>query len=523
MAKVETAIPFQPLNTYGDSIRLLGTGTYGQVTLTTCHYAVKTMSTNEGFTTASTIREIAALKMITSPYVVPLVDVNLTSEVTNLVMPVADETLFNVMDNPNLDIPSLIRQLGLGLATLHNSNLLHLDLKPSNLLLTRLGPNLLRPEDFNYSKAQLWIADFSICRFHTAVLPSLEETFFTLWYRSPELLLKGPATSYSDVWAFGVILVDLLLSKYHRRKVLFFEAADSAKEQLQNIFKIFGTPTDGSLINLAGWKNSFPKYPNIAKRYFQFAGFSPEEIDVVTSILVLDFMKRPSIFEILCHPWFGLTRFEIPIKLLPREILRAKSRSNEYKWPDQHQRQITISWMGLIVKRLNLSDQSYALGVYLLDSWVARTDNPMNRNYYAYVTASLLIASNFYETYNENPEDYVNATKGAFTLKQLEICTNTILTESQFNLAVVTSYFFIRYHQNPLASLTKKIWRCSLLTKSHFQDPEEVANAILELSSGQQKSKQAITLYQEILALPRFLDTNHVQELLQVKFGCIQT
>ena len=90
-------------------------------------------------------------------------------------------------------------QLLAGMKHLHDNNVVHRDLKLSNLLLTEHG--------------ELKIADFGLAR-HVPPRPSpqmLTPKLVTLWYRAPEILLRCEEYGLtSDLWALGCILGELL-------------------------------------------------------------------------------------------------------------------------------------------------------------------------------------------------------------------------------------------------------------------------------------------------------------------------
>jgi cyclin-dependent kinase 12/13 len=115
--------------------------------------------------------------------------------------------LAGLMDSPMFgsfregQLKCYMKQLLEGLFFLHKNNILHRDIKASNLLINNDGV--------------LKLADFGLAR------PVISETglqytnnVITLWYRPPELLLGeekyGPAV---DIWSAGCILAELLLKK----------------------------------------------------------------------------------------------------------------------------------------------------------------------------------------------------------------------------------------------------------------------------------------------------------------------
>lgn len=122
-----------------------------------------------------------------------------------------------------------------GLKYIHSANVLHRDLKPTNLLLN--------------ANCDLKIADFGLAR-------TLSETDFmteyvvTRWYRAPELLLNCSAyTAAIDIWSVGCIFMELL------NRAPLFPGRDYV-HQLRLITEVFPTPTihtNQSVIYLVIW------------------------------------------------------------------------------------------------------------------------------------------------------------------------------------------------------------------------------------------------------------------------------
>jgi len=78
-------------------------------------------------------------------------------------------------------------QLFRGLKYLHQSFIVHRDLKVSNLLMT--------------DKGVVKIADFGISRKYSVPYKPMTPQVVTLWYRAPELLLQSKIqTTAIDMW-----------------------------------------------------------------------------------------------------------------------------------------------------------------------------------------------------------------------------------------------------------------------------------------------------------------------------------
>ena len=83
-----------------------------------------------------------------------------------------------------------------GLKYIHSANVLHRDLRPSNLLLN--------------ANCDLKICDFGLAR-TTSETDFMTEYVVTRWYRAPELLLNSSEyTAAIDVWSVGCIFMELM-------------------------------------------------------------------------------------------------------------------------------------------------------------------------------------------------------------------------------------------------------------------------------------------------------------------------
>ncbi|HKS66653.1 MAG TPA: protein kinase [Candidatus Acidoferrales bacterium] len=85
-----------------------------------------------------------------------------------------------------------------GLAEAHAQSVVHRDIKPSNIILTRQGV----PKIIDFGLARLVSAN--------AGTQTLGVTTGTIGYMSPEQTLGRPVTASTDVWAVGVLLIEML-------------------------------------------------------------------------------------------------------------------------------------------------------------------------------------------------------------------------------------------------------------------------------------------------------------------------
>jgi len=176
---------------------------------------------------------------------------------------------------------------------MHTANVLHRDMKPSNLLLN--------------SECFLKVADFGLARSIAAleneseVNPILTEYVATRWYRAPEILLGS--TKYTkgvDIWSIGCILAELLGGK-----PIF--PGTSTMNQLDLIIEISGRPTSEDIESI---KSPFAatmleSLPESSSKSLQamYPQASPEALDILKQMLQFNPNKRLTAEEALEHPY----------------------------------------------------------------------------------------------------------------------------------------------------------------------------------------------------------------------------
>ncbi len=162
----------------------------------------------EGFPITA-LREIRTLQQLRHDNVVTLIEICHGLEAARkkitfyLVLEFCEHDLSGLLSNLEVkfslgEIKSIIKQLLNGLFYLHNSKIIHRDMKAANVLITKTGT--LKLADFGQARAIS--SDGGSNRYTNRVV--------TLWYRPPELLLGeryyGPAV---DLWGAGCIMAEL--------------------------------------------------------------------------------------------------------------------------------------------------------------------------------------------------------------------------------------------------------------------------------------------------------------------------
>ncbi|XP_068639310.1 probable serine/threonine-protein kinase At1g54610 [Aristolochia californica] len=178
-------------------------------------------------------REIHVLRRLDHPNIVKLEGL-VTSRMScslYLVLEYMEHDLAGLASCPGLkfsepQVKCYMQQLLRGLDHCHSRNILHRDIKGSNLLIDNNG--ILKIADFGLASI------FDPERRHP-----LTSRVVTLWYRPPELLLG--ATDYGvavDLWSTGCILAEL----YAGKPIM---PGRTEVEQLHKIFKLCGSPSEG--------------------------------------------------------------------------------------------------------------------------------------------------------------------------------------------------------------------------------------------------------------------------------------
>ncbi|KAL1227508.1 Cyclin-dependent-like kinase [Trichinella pseudospiralis] len=220
-----------------EKLEKIGEGTYGTV------FKAKNRETheivalkrvrlddNDEGVPSSALREICLLKELKHPNIVRLIDVLHGSRRLTLVFEYCDQDLKKYFDSLNNEIDpqmvkSLMYQLLRGLAFCHSKKVLHRDLKPQNLLLSR--------------SMELKLADFGLARAFGLPVRCYSSDVVTLWYRPPDVLFGARFYDTSiDMWSAGCIFAEIACAGQP-----LFPGSDT-DDQLKRIFRLLGTPDE---------------------------------------------------------------------------------------------------------------------------------------------------------------------------------------------------------------------------------------------------------------------------------------
>ncbi|XP_055512757.1 serine/threonine-protein kinase 17A isoform X1 [Leucoraja erinacea] len=217
------------------------------------------------------IHEIAVLELAKSnPWVINLYEVYETaSEMILILEYAAGGEIFNqcIAEREEAfkekDVQRLMRQILEGVAFLHRNNVVHLDLKPQNILLTSETP-----------LGDIKIVDFGLSR-RISNNEELREIMGTPEYVAPEILNYEPISTATDMWSIGVL----------------------AYVMLTGISPFLGDDKQETFLNISQINLSFTDE--------DFEHVSKQAIDFIKSLLVKEPEERALAEECLEHPWMA--------------------------------------------------------------------------------------------------------------------------------------------------------------------------------------------------------------------------
>ncbi|XP_007535090.1 serine/threonine-protein kinase 17A [Erinaceus europaeus] len=175
------------------------------------------------------------------------------------------------------DVQKLMRQILEGVHFLHAHDVVHLDLKPQNILLTSESP-----------LGDIKIVDFGLSRI-MKTSEELREIMGTPEYVAPEILSYDPISTATDMWSIGVLAYVMLtgMSPF---------LGDNKQETFLNISQM-----------------------NLSYSEEEFDGVSESAIDFIKRLLVQKPEARATAEECLRHPWL----IQSSVQALPLKVKGA--------------------------------------------------------------------------------------------------------------------------------------------------------------------------------------------------------
>ena len=197
----------------------LGTGSFSSVYKVGSVTAIKFFYYHQhsyGLRGITFLPEFDILRRIRHPYVMPALEVQTSDRGYGYTMPLGFTNLANIAYLTTLTLQQrciIITKVITAVAHLHANGIIHLDIKPDNIVMIRDWRGCHQP----------LVADYSLARYYTE---GQEETptreAFALFYRAPEHLAEEKCVyrPSSDVWALGMTIYYILRGRHLIDEVL---------------------------------------------------------------------------------------------------------------------------------------------------------------------------------------------------------------------------------------------------------------------------------------------------------------
>ena len=234
------------------------------------------------------------------------------------------------------DIVYLFRGIVRGLDYMHKYNIIHGDLKPSNILITQ--------------RYETQISDFTLTTFKDK---GYGMAFGTLFWRSPECLLSQKCDKPSDIWSVGMMLLDCLYGCVYGKDILQSQDNHSLLAALRYILPAptkewmeAQVPTNYHTV----WDSPLDegKANKIAEAPIQIT-LSPYELglveDLLSHLLCWNDQDRFTTTDILKHPLFHtIAMTPVPSDIPLKWCYEQTDRTWYIAWRDKSERAFIQQW-----------------------------------------------------------------------------------------------------------------------------------------------------------------------------------
>ncbi|KAF0710143.1 Aste57867_5594 [Aphanomyces stellatus] len=305
-------------------IHVLGEGSYGVVCSATDTdekqtVAIKKITPMAGdeWDAKHTLREIRLMRYFDEhPNIASLQNLSTCIEKDELyiMMGLVDTDLHRLIQSKTKlednHIAAIMYQLLCGAKALHENGVLHRDLKPGNILISKNCD--VKITDFGLSR---FVPNGRMCSQSDHPLDKeapqlMTEYVVTRWYRPPEIMLapNGTYAEAVDMWSIGCIFAELL-----NRKPLF--PGTDFIDQLTRVFSLLPVPpkekrgytVEGDALKFL---ESLPRCsPQALTKAFRKA--SPEAISLLRRLLCINPQRRITADQALQHPYFKTVRAQL--------------------------------------------------------------------------------------------------------------------------------------------------------------------------------------------------------------------
>ncbi|EJD74145.1 CAMK/DAPK/DAPK protein kinase, variant [Loa loa] len=223
-------------------------------------------TSRRGVTRCNIEREIDVLRVVGGyEYTIKLFEVyETTSDVILILELVSGGELFDYVSAKEClgetEAAAFIQQILFAIKHLHDNHIVHLDIKPENVMLRKRGESKIKLIDFGLSRR---------------ILPGtvVKDMIGTPEFVAPEVVNYEPLSTATDMWALGVVTYILLSGGS----------------------PFLGETRDETFVNISAVNYHF------SERYFEH--ISPYAKDFISHLFIRDQRKRATVDECLRHPW----------------------------------------------------------------------------------------------------------------------------------------------------------------------------------------------------------------------------
>ena len=437
------------MNDYGTKVRRLGAGTYGEVFLYRTRagreYAIKAMKIDGDYGTIgeNIINDVSTLKLLDHPHIVKPIDIIIDPDTVYMVMPLASSDLRTYISSGGIswdDIPRLMFQLVDAMAYYFNMNVLHLDIKPQNVLVfNEGGQDVLKYSDFG-------LATQNNCNIYPAGRSTI---VVTLWYRSIDIFLGDTKyDSMADIWAFGCVLYETYTG------IPLFRGFDDYSTVIE-IFKRLGKPTEEiwpGVSSLPGWK-VFEDEGEFKPRGFDEKEIveRPELLDLLN--LIFDYQNfgpargQDHITKIINHRYFSgfnntsYNRLRCVQTLEPKDSYVSNYFDNQPNIIMDY-RTMILGWLYGLKLEWRLRSATVMLAYDIFDRFLSVRQISRERLQLIAIIA-LLLAAKVNEIYIPAVSDLIDVTGGAYSANDIKRAEQIFIRDQDWVIYRPTSYDFM--------------------------------------------------------------------------------
>ncbi|XP_017494185.1 PREDICTED: twitchin-like, partial [Rhagoletis zephyria] len=220
---------------------------------------------------------------------------------------------------------NFMRQIIEGIRHMHERNIIHLDIKPENIMCQKRSSNLVKIIDFGLATK---LDPHEIVKISTG----------TAEFAAPEIVEREAVGFYTDMWACGVLTYVLLSG-------LTPFAGENDIETLKNVKACSWDFDQGA-----------------------FAGISDEAKDFIRKLLTKEKEKRMTAHECLEHPWLKKLAEEAlsQEQISGRKYIDIRDRIRA-KYPSWDRALVPIGHIANYSSLRKLQDEKYSMADYFLD------------------------------------------------------------------------------------------------------------------------------------------------------------